>query len=938
MSKVIDFTEGLDTGEADVDSIQTIDNGEQLDQVTLGRPEQNLRQRTEVLRAEVNENRWIRDANQGMHFWITDGTITFDATLGTLAFSSSFGLFIAPTMNPGETRAAANEGAGALWPSLYHTASFSDGVATNFVIQSKKFDFEGGFDISFTTVDDPGSGAIVVTVTGDASVTNPSTQPGRRDIVVTYDSTDTAYDDWDNIKAAVEGDAIANPLIAITYAAADITAFDTSVELAGGLDTVYHRITEAQMSAFFLASPDNALQEGDTLAIYYDTAQLRRESVEENANNHLIPAGSLANLTREPDKAANAILIGKVIRGSFQFANGYTLWHQQPIGRMEAGHGLGTSLDTSSFVALDNTSTNLQEAWNDLDTVLQGGIAGADTVLRADLNDGMGAPPAPGGGTVGADHVGVEDAGWTSITASQSVTNALDSVDVLLGSGGVLRTDLNNGITVPPAPGAGSAGADHVGINNVGLDIIAPGAETVTSALSDLDFFLNEYTQPLGVYVATPGSDGALRVGVTAADLPALDAGMPNDAVKDALVAINEHLTVYPDLETFLDATSPGAIRQVDNRFANDTEYIDRTQSQSIANNVAVIDLDVDGRYVMTYTDDSPEPQVRIYDRDNLTAIVTNGQIATNEAFTEGYAMRCNGRYVAIAGSDGTTNSWVEVWDYSTLPATHVWTFAETFANRFNDIAWAGDQLIAVDTAGLVRTFDATDTNPPTAVSSYDHTVSVTSVCTNGEHVIFASPTAGALSARIVVLKLLGLFVHGSQAALSTGTPTPRALCCDQNKAYLTSLDVGAAPDTIRLTTFAIRSLDDGFIDDAIVIPAFQEDALITARGVQVDDRYLYINAGNTTVGDAEIRAYEKRTYGCVFQHVWTGTPAFGNPTMLLASDCGKLFSFGHDSANTEQLLYGWRLTGPARRFRHMDEDAKIKPWALLAIPMTEGL
>jgi hypothetical protein len=135
-------------------------------------------------------------------------------------------------------------------------------------------------------------------------------------------------------------------------------------------------------------------------------------------------------LTREPDKAANAIRIGKVIRGSFHFCNGYVLWHQQPVARLEAGHALGTTLDTSSFTTLDNTSINLQEAWTDLDGVLGAGIAGADTVLRADLNVAIGSPPAPGAGASGAEHVGLETSTYDFITNTLETTQTVaDNID-----------------------------------------------------------------------------------------------------------------------------------------------------------------------------------------------------------------------------------------------------------------------------------------------------------------------------------------------------------------------------------------------------------------------------------------------------------------------------------------------------------------------------
>jgi hypothetical protein len=49
----VDFKQGGDTGEDNVNSIQPISNGEPVNQVTLRRPDENLRNRTEVLKTSV---------------------------------------------------------------------------------------------------------------------------------------------------------------------------------------------------------------------------------------------------------------------------------------------------------------------------------------------------------------------------------------------------------------------------------------------------------------------------------------------------------------------------------------------------------------------------------------------------------------------------------------------------------------------------------------------------------------------------------------------------------------------------------------------------------------------------------------------------------------------------------------------------------------------
>ena len=626
MTDVLNFQTtptGNDTGEADPEAIAPIKNGEPADQATLARPDEVLRSRTEVLRAEANANKWARDADRGLAMFLSSGgSIAWNGPFGgfdgRLVLSAGASLLIAPMTSPGQSRGDANEGAGTRFPTRFGTASFDNGGLGAWSAQADKFEFEGGFAITITVTDDPGSGdPPTVEVLGDGSVTNPAVQPGQRRIQVTYDSGEghTVQDVVD----AINGDVVSGGLVTATATGGADPAYDIAeTQLSGSADGVFHEITDAELANFFASGSGAPLRSGDTLAIWYDEVQQRRESVEENSNKHLVPSASLVNLTTEPDKADNAVIIGRVVGDDFIFANGAVL-----------------------------PATNST-------TVIAGGPATTITV---------------------------DDSSWVVISGA-TVQDAFDSTDNEIDT---LRSDIEGGNAAPPAPGAGTAGSEYVGIDNGGtFHTIQAGSDSVQEALTDLDteFSLIQAT-------IAPSGTGTQRIFSLADDYPELNSISETlgDTLRDTLEAFYNRVRTYTSLQDVFEA-SP-------------------VQRDGLLSNAEPYPL-----FVHHEADFAGASAGVVTDTGNWSSDVSN---------SEGWsALSADGRYVIIPGEPGvgTVTGWTDkVTIYNqrdmsvhatiTLSATPVSTGITMLASDGFSLAVAYDSKIEMwDISGPTPTLD----------------------------------------------------------------------------------------------------------------------------------------------------------------------------------------------------------------------------------------
>lgn len=519
MANVLDFEAGTDTGEADADSILPFANGENLNQITLSRSEQILRGRVEKLRAEANENRWVRDADRAMAMQVEGGTLTWGGTVagggsGTLVLSAGT-LTVTPMTTPGSARGADHEGVGTTFPSRYAYNQFADIASDIFRVTSKLLQSGGGDTITFEVVENVGNGAVSVEVLGEATVPNPATQPGARKIVVSYDPAESEV--WADVVTAIEAHVAADALVTIDYTpgGGDHSLFDVaefSLDYAG--DGIFHEITSAALASFFAAADANKLLEGDTLAIWYDTPQARRESTEEAAE-HLIPAGSLVNLGREPEKAPHAVILGRVVDDAFVTPTGVALAKDAVRAAGALATGDASTISTTQTSWSEFSGANVQAALDDIDDVM------AATAATITSNAGIAA----------------------AATAAAVVTAAADT--------DALRADINRGLSAPPAEGAGgSEGADYVGIANDGstYDTIGAATESVAQALIDLD---DEFDAVHGALA--PSGTGTSRIESLAESYEQL--GQADDALSSTLAAMYARLRTYDNLQELIEAS-----------------------------------------------------------------------------------------------------------------------------------------------------------------------------------------------------------------------------------------------------------------------------------------------------------------------------------------------------------------------------------------------
>lgn len=400
MSDTISFETGTDTGEAQSDAVQPYDNRERAHAAVFNRPIENLRERTEVLRAEVNYQRAVRDLDRATVLTLVGvGGLTWGGTsagggTGQIDLGASTSLRSIPMLSPGTTRSGAFENSGAVYPGRLAHFDVVDSGNTFRVISDKEA-WEGGNEITLSVTDSPGAAAIAVVVAGN-SVVDPAVQPGIDDIAVTYDSL--AGHTIAAVLTAINTHPTAGSLVTVSLpvgSSADPMFDIVKTPLAGGLDGVYHDVSTANLAAFWAASADNLLKEGDTLGIWYASAALRRQSTEE-AGNAAIPAASLVNLSREPEKAGNAVVLGKIVDDVLILASGQA-------------------------ILKDVTVTTL----------------GSDSGLRTDLAKPLSSPPAAGTNTYGSEIVGINPAPLTYVTTAEgdaSVQAAFGDIDAAIAA------------------------------------------------------------------------------------------------------------------------------------------------------------------------------------------------------------------------------------------------------------------------------------------------------------------------------------------------------------------------------------------------------------------------------------------------------------------------------------------------------------------------
>lgn len=375
MTKLYDerviFESGGDSGENNAASIQPLAGAEPFFDTAFNRSPQNLRQRSEIIRAALEDLKYFADYDRA---FVMRSDATFTLTSGPDGMKLSMSgddLIIYPALTPGRKSGGRYRGArmftqqGGSWVGYAGTLGVNDlvfictGLNTGMRAYADGENFGtdlnalslGGNRLEMSLVANPGLaggvGSITAVVSGDP----------RTKITITYGSlTPTTIND---IIAFVAGDTtsqtsygLAHILRAYTTTLGTVAPpAITDAVFQGAYDAEAHRVTPAQMNAFFAALEGsveiNSLDDGESLLIAYGLGPVekgpvapkggRRQSLFDTPTDRVgtsidntSPAVgyALINSGREPEKIAGAIPIGKFADGEFVFIDGTRL----PVG------------------------------------------------------------------------------------------------------------------------------------------------------------------------------------------------------------------------------------------------------------------------------------------------------------------------------------------------------------------------------------------------------------------------------------------------------------------------------------------------------------------------------------------------------------------------------------------------------------------------------
>lgn len=369
----VNLAHGGDTGEDNPESIQPIVK-EKAWPGAAGRPDENNRVRTEILRRALETANFFIDYDRALVLR-SDAAFTFaqPATgFFTLALASGGNLWVYPALTPGRV-SGGRDGGGKVFcenPSASgawtpYAGTFGTDELT--LIASRASTGQRGYSdsddysvkaagrsvganrIEFNLVSDPAVAG------GLANITAVIEGAPRTKITVTVGTLGTPTT-LAHLIAFINADRSSQGTFGVADFLRASTTGSTSnppVPFTGGVvqgayDAEAHQITEAQLAAFFAATVGgvnvNRLREGEGLAIGYPIGPVergvpsprggRRQSVYDlptdrngTFTSNITPSSgwTLFVTGREPEKIPGAIPIGKVLHGEFVFIDGTRL-------------------------------------------------------------------------------------------------------------------------------------------------------------------------------------------------------------------------------------------------------------------------------------------------------------------------------------------------------------------------------------------------------------------------------------------------------------------------------------------------------------------------------------------------------------------------------------------------------------------------------------
>lgn len=369
----VSLAHGGDTGENNPESIQPIVK-EKAWPGAAGRPDENNRVRTEILRRAAETTNFFIDYDRAL-ILRADAPLTFAEPVSgnfTLALGAGGNLWVYPSLTPGRVSGGRDGGgkvycenpseAGAWTPYAGSLGTdeltlAADRTSTGQRGYADSDDYSvtaggrsvGANRIEFNLVADSsvagglanitavisGAPRVKITVTY-GTLGSPTTLAHLITFINADRSSQGAFGVADFLKASTTG-TTSNPPVPFTGGV-----------VQGAYDAEAHQITQAQLAAFFAATVGgvnvNRLREGEGLAIGYPLGPVesgvtsprggRRQSVYDlptdrngTFTSNITPASgwTLFVTGREPEKIPGAIPIGKVLHGEFVFIDGTRL-------------------------------------------------------------------------------------------------------------------------------------------------------------------------------------------------------------------------------------------------------------------------------------------------------------------------------------------------------------------------------------------------------------------------------------------------------------------------------------------------------------------------------------------------------------------------------------------------------------------------------------
>lgn len=501
--------DGLDTGSTDASAVRPVADGQTGTAAVFARPSENLRSRTEIIRTELENLKYLSDADRALLLTST-GNITWNG-LPTGTFSTSADINIKPFMAPSASTASrliicagtvgqitirSRQNGVAGQPRAYKDPT--TGISAN----------DYSFDFTPVTT---GTGAIVITLTGApatrfhiqyddhaVSGTTVNAIPGNS-FLTQFNSN--ALIIAAGLEAVVEGGGspveVGFPVPPASVAGTLLGHVTNGIQVAeratrfmsGAADAEKHTITQAHLTAFFGVAL-NTLIEGDVLCIQYDELIKagnggRRQSIGELPEDKAKDAGlNLFLLRRFPQRLPVAIPVATVVNGKLVFING-RVYNSGEIGPVVSSGATYQGSPASPNSWADNTTVGPSDYETALDTVIQtlGARSGTSGAGKVGTTAVTGPGPASFSTTATSVQTNITDiVNEMNVKPSLGITNTFTNANTFApipaNTTAITATGSGTGRGISATGGATGTGVRGQGGSTVGIGVEGYGVGT----------------------------------------------------------------------------------------------------------------------------------------------------------------------------------------------------------------------------------------------------------------------------------------------------------------------------------------------------------------------------------------------------------------------------------------------------------------------------